>query len=206
MTNHDWLDDQTMIHDTRGRIVAAAFRSLAEHGYEAATVKDIAREAGVAPGLVHYYFETKEELLLAAIAYGCAQMPEPSGDPTEFARQAFADSKASLDVKSDFQRLILDMAAVGLHNPRIAERVVEFIRQDRGYIEQVARQVLAQRETRSPDEAPAIAAVVWGAIWGIALQKLLEPEFDAGAAIDALAEMALRNDPPSASVEGMSDV
>src|SRR5216683_2405650 len=98
MTNHDWLDDQTMIHDTRERIVAAAFRSLAEHGYEAATVKDIAREAGVAPGLVHYYFETKEELLLAAIAYGCAQMPEPSGDPTEFARQAFADSKASLDM------------------------------------------------------------------------------------------------------------
>jgi AcrR family transcriptional regulator len=195
-----------MIHDTRERIVAAAFRSLAEHGYEAATVKDIAREAGVAPGLVHYYFETKEELLLAAIAYGCAQMPEPSGDPTEFARQAFADSKASLDMKSDFQRLILDMAAVGLHNPRIAERVVEFIRQDRGYVEHVARQVLAQREARSPDEAPAIAAVVWGAIWGIALQKLLEPEFDAGAAIDALAEMALRNDPPAVPVDRVSDV
>jgi AcrR family transcriptional regulator len=206
MTNHDWLDDQTVTSDTRERIVAAAFRSLAEHGYEAATVKDIAHEAGVAPGLVHYYFETKEELLLAAIAYGCAQMPEPSGDPTEFAREAFADSKANLDLKTDFQRLILDMAAVGLHNPRIAERVVEFIRQDRGYIERVARQVLAQREMRSSDEAPAVAAVVWGAIWGIALQKLLEPEFDAGAAVDALAEMALRNGPPPPPVDAVSDV
>jgi AcrR family transcriptional regulator len=206
MTNHDWLDDQTVTTDTRERIVAAAFRSLAEHGYEAATVKDIAHEAGVAPGLVHYYFETKEELLLAAIAYGCAQMPEPSGDPTEFAREAFADSKANLDLKTDFQRLMLDMAAVGLHNPRIAERVVEFIRQDRGYIERVARQVLAQRETRSSDEAPAIAAVVWGAIWGIALQKLLEPEFDAGAAVDALAEMALRFGPPPPPVDAVADV
>jgi AcrR family transcriptional regulator len=192
--------------DTRQRIVAAAFRSLADHGYEAATIKDIAHEAGIAPGLVHYYFETKEELLLAAIAYGCAQMPVPTGDPTQFARQALAESKANLDLNGDFQRLILDMAAVGLHNPRIAERVVEFIRQDRGYIEQVARQVLAQREARSLDEAPALAAVVWGAIWGIALQKLLEPEFDAGAAIDALAEMALRSDPPPAVVEATPDV
>jgi AcrR family transcriptional regulator len=195
-----------MSGDRRQRIVAAAFRSLADHGYEAATIKDIAHEAGIAPGLVHYYFETKEELLLAAIAYGCAQMPVPTGDPTQFARQALAEGKANLDLNSDFQRLILDMAAVGLHNPRIAERVVEFIRQDRGYIEQVARQVLAQREARSLDEAPALAAVVWGAIWGIALQKLLEPEFDAGAAIDALAELALRNDPPPAGAGAASDV
>jgi AcrR family transcriptional regulator len=195
-----------MSGDTRQRIVAAAFRSLADHGYEAATIKDIAHEAGIAPGLVHYYFEAKEELLLAAIAYGCAQMPVPTGDPTQFARQALAQSKANLDLNSDFQRLILDMAAVGLHHPRIAERVVEFIRQDRGYIEQVARQVLAQREARSLDEAPALAAVVWGAIWGIALQKLLEPEFDAGAAIDALVEMALRNDPPPAGADAPSDV
>src|SRR5256885_709211 len=39
-------------------------------------MKDIAAEAGVAPGLAHYYFETKEDLLVAAIERG-----RPMGQP-----------------------------------------------------------------------------------------------------------------------------
>src|SRR2546428_3626204 len=47
----------------RERLLAAAYAVLAERGYEAATVKEVARAAGVAPGLVHYYWRNKEELL-----------------------------------------------------------------------------------------------------------------------------------------------
>ena len=49
---------------TREQIIQAAYRVLAEQGYDAATIKAIAREAGVAPGLLHYYFASKDELLV----------------------------------------------------------------------------------------------------------------------------------------------
>src|SRR5438270_449386 len=60
-----------MADQTKDRIVEAAYRTLVAHGYHDTSMKDIAREAGVAPGLAHYYFETKEDLLVAAIERGC---------------------------------------------------------------------------------------------------------------------------------------
>ena len=36
---------------------------VGEKGYSDFTIKDIAREAGLSTGLVHYYFKNKEDLL-----------------------------------------------------------------------------------------------------------------------------------------------
>ncbi|HEY9287413.1 MAG TPA: hypothetical protein VIT43_05260, partial [Candidatus Dormibacteraeota bacterium] len=46
---------------------------------------------------------------------------------------------------------------------------------------------------RARPEAPAdaIAAAVWGSLHGIYLQKLMDPDFNSDAAIDALGEMAI---------------
>src|SRR2546428_12707837 len=60
-----------MPDQTKERIVDAAYRTLVRQGYHETSMKDIAAEAGAAPGLAHYYFETKEDLLVAAIERGC---------------------------------------------------------------------------------------------------------------------------------------
>src|SRR5260370_42597334 len=52
---------------TREQIIQAAYRVLVERGYDAATIKAIAREAGGAPGLLHYYFASKDELLVEGL-------------------------------------------------------------------------------------------------------------------------------------------
>lgn len=49
------------------RILDAALRTFAAKGYHAATSKEIAAEAGVAEGLLFYYFGGKKELLLQAV-------------------------------------------------------------------------------------------------------------------------------------------
>lgn len=48
---------------TRAVIAEAAMRLFQEHGYEATTMRAIAREAGVAAGNAYYYFSSKEELI-----------------------------------------------------------------------------------------------------------------------------------------------
>ncbi|MEV0235164.1 TetR family transcriptional regulator [Nonomuraea sp. NPDC050786] len=53
--------------DTRGEILAAARKVFAEKGFDKATVRAIAREAGVDPALVHHYFDTKEGMFAAAM-------------------------------------------------------------------------------------------------------------------------------------------
>ena len=92
-----------------------------------------------------------------------------------------------------------------MHNAAVADALRRFVREDRTQIERLAREVLAQRRTRSPEnrgpreiadfvgieEVPAIAAAVWGGIFGIYLQSLVDPELDAEAAMDAFARMVM---------------
>ncbi|KQX09189.1 TetR family transcriptional regulator [Streptomyces sp. Root431] len=51
----------------RERILEAARTQFAERGYDKASVRGIAKAAGVDPALVHHYFGTKDEVFAAAI-------------------------------------------------------------------------------------------------------------------------------------------
>jgi AcrR family transcriptional regulator len=52
-----------VVEDRRDQIIDAAMQVFAQKGFSRATNKDIAREAGITPGLIYYYFESKEALL-----------------------------------------------------------------------------------------------------------------------------------------------
>ena len=54
---------------TREAILEAARRRFAEHGYEGATIRGIAADAGVDPALVHHYYGTKEKLFVVAMRF-----------------------------------------------------------------------------------------------------------------------------------------
>jgi AcrR family transcriptional regulator len=49
-------------------LIDAALRTISRLGFDRTTVRDIARAAGASPGSVSYYFQSKEELLRAAVA------------------------------------------------------------------------------------------------------------------------------------------
>jgi len=53
--------------DTRDRILVAARAAFGELGFEAATIRGVAAQAGVDPALVHHYFGTKQRLFVAAM-------------------------------------------------------------------------------------------------------------------------------------------
>src|SRR3954471_19457810 len=56
--------------DTRQRLFEAAVDLIAEQGYSATTVDDIALRAGVAKGTVYYNFASKTELFEALLQHG----------------------------------------------------------------------------------------------------------------------------------------
>jgi AcrR family transcriptional regulator len=55
--------------DTRGLILEAARAEFGSRGYEATTLRQIARVAGVDPRLVHHYFDGKEDLFVNALDF-----------------------------------------------------------------------------------------------------------------------------------------
>ncbi len=53
----------------RQEIIEALAEVMADHGYAKATIAEIAKVAGLAPGLVHYHFDDKREVLMGLIAH-----------------------------------------------------------------------------------------------------------------------------------------
>lgn len=51
--------------ETRDRLYEVALQRFARDGFEATTLRDIAADAGVSPGLLYRYFASKEAVLLA---------------------------------------------------------------------------------------------------------------------------------------------
>jgi TetR/AcrR family transcriptional regulator, fatty acid metabolism regulator protein len=53
------------VPDKRDRILDAAERTFARHGFFTAKVSDVAKEAGVADGTIYLYFKSKDDLLIS---------------------------------------------------------------------------------------------------------------------------------------------
>jgi hypothetical protein len=72
---------------TRAAILVAARRRFAHEGYDGASLREIASDAGVDAALVSRYFGSKEELFAEVI---CSEGPPSAlltGDPTEFGKR-----------------------------------------------------------------------------------------------------------------------
>src|SRR3989441_5959229 len=67
---------------TKGRILAAARKHFAAYGYERATIRAIAADAGVDPALVMRYFGTKEKLFAAAAEFDL-RLPDLAAVPRD---------------------------------------------------------------------------------------------------------------------------
>lgn len=211
MTNQIWLGVQPgpetkeksakLPSDNRERILQAAFSVLSRQGYENSSIKDISEEAGVAQGLVHYYFKSKQQLVLAVLAAVCQKMELQTPEGQAGAIAAFENFKLMLRTRPDVHALYIQLIGVGLHDAEIGAGVSDFVRSDRGHVEQIARQVLAERE-QDPTPARAIAGAVWAAILGIIVQSLVDKDFNADEAVDALAAMSLSAIYPTTATQG----
>ncbi|THA33058.1 ScbR family autoregulator-binding transcription factor [Streptomyces sp. A1547] len=62
------MAEQVRAIRTRQSILAAAAKIFEEHGYQAATISQILREAGVTKGALYFHFESKEDLAQGVLA------------------------------------------------------------------------------------------------------------------------------------------
>lgn len=181
----------------RAQIVRAAAAVLGRLGYSDSSVKQIAHEAGVAPGLVHYYFTSKEELLVAVVHDLEREMVADwqsavagIDDPLERIVAALDHTAVRCSEQPEFFRLLFDLYIVGLGNPAIRERCVELWTHFVDDIEQEVRQVLGRLPASGTVPPRALAEAIAGAIDGIALAGLLR-EREPIEVYDALTAMLL---------------
>ncbi len=69
----------------RDEIALVACRVVAEHGFDQATIVRIAREAGYTTGMVAHYFDTKQDIVIAALRLILRRIEERLTRPSEAA-------------------------------------------------------------------------------------------------------------------------
>lgn len=85
-------------NNTRTRIIDAAERQFAEHGYDAVSVRSITDMAGVRLGLLAYHFGTKEFLFESVIARRVDELNQRRLEALEAAqRQDSVDARAIIN-------------------------------------------------------------------------------------------------------------
>lgn len=111
-------------------IMEATYEALCEHGYADLTVQRIAEKLGKSTAAIHYHYDTKDELLVAFLAYLLDGMDEwfdadPEADPRE-RLASLLDSLLPAEPHDDrFTVAMLDMRAQAPHNEAFREQFVE---------------------------------------------------------------------------------
>ena len=91
--------------DTRGRILNAAGEVFADHGFKAATVREICRRAEVNLSSVNYYFRDKERLYVEV--FKAAHPGGPEGIAIlDWPDDASPEQKLRLFIRALFERLL----------------------------------------------------------------------------------------------------
>ncbi len=182
----------------RAQIVRATIRCLAQDGYARLTMKNVAREAGVSQGILHYYFRDKREILAAALETVAADLnrgvavAQARGARDPRARLA-AVVRACLDVAVEQREVwvvFIEFWGEMPHDRRLREinaAVYARARAALGALVQDGVRAGVFRNVRPADAAAVILALVDG----VSLQLTFEPDAMPAARAARLVDAAI---------------
>jgi AcrR family transcriptional regulator len=174
------------------RIVEAMRRSVARRGSAGSTFDHVAREAGVSRGLLHYYFGTKEKLLVEAVRHDCelrmAQLEQRLADARsaeDFIALMAQNLQETVRDDPDFVTLLFELFTLSRRNADIAAEYAELNRGMRDHVAEMLATAQRDGVLHLRAEPDAVAEILFSLGDGFALRMLAEPERDFAATVQA---------------------
>lgn len=167
---------------TRERLLEAAATVFARRGFAAASLDEVAEEAGLTKGAVYSNFANKEDLVLAVLddrlGRRMTDIPAQLDFSADFAEQADKASRLFMATSQEEQWLLvlgLDFAAHAARNAEFRERYAARHRENLRAIAGLIRQASNERHVSLP-LPPEEMAIVFNALgMGLALEQLHDP-------------------------------
>ena len=156
--------------DERRRQIALGLRrTMARKGYDGASVADVARAARLTPGLVHYHFKDKLEILLAVLD-GLVEEHEArldravadAGADAAAALAAFLDVHLAVGPRADPEALACwnILGTEALRQPRVGRAFARSLRGLRDRLLAIIAAGLAEGSFRTSEPEAAAAALL----------------------------------------------
>ena len=163
---------------TATRILDAAFRRLASDGYNKLSTRDIAAEAGVNHAAIHYYFGTKDKLVIAVLDEANRRLLERQNQMYDTAggfaaKWAQARQFYEQDLASGFVRVQMELWAASLSNQELRKEFLPRILAWRQIIEAAVRDAFRLYQFDLPASPDAIACWISSFWFGMEFEMLL---------------------------------
>ncbi len=185
--------------DKRTRILDAAIRVFAEHGYHEARVGDIAEDAGVAHGLLYHYFASKDDVLRTIFVENWGQLiarfravegaDEPAGEKLE------GIAKILLRTWRNDPALVTVMVREVARSHQLQDRVDE-VREAFAIVQRIVEEGQAEGVFRRDVDARLASWLFYGGLeevlTGWVLGQLPDSEDDVARAERTAVDVALR--------------
>jgi AcrR family transcriptional regulator len=177
--------------DKAQRIIAAMRSSVGRRGAAGSTFDHVAREAGVSRGLLHYYFGSKERLLVEVVRHDCEvrnrNMDERLAQASTL--DAILDAlvvglNEFLEDEAGGQAVIYEMLSASRHSEEIRAELAELYRQWRERLAGWLRIKERDGVIRLQAEPEAVASILFALADGFGIQSLSDPDWDQTAAFD----------------------
>jgi AcrR family transcriptional regulator len=177
--------------DKAQRIIAAMRSSVGRRGAAASTFDHVAREAGVSRGLLHYYFGSKEQLLVEVCRHDCEvriEALEAGLAQADSADAIIAALRHGLEEfvehEADSQAVIYELLSASRHSEEIRSEMAELYRRWRAHLADALRQKEREGVVSLQADPEAVAAVLFALGDGLGIQMVSDPGWDNGPSFE----------------------
>jgi AcrR family transcriptional regulator len=177
--------------DKAARIVEAMRTSVAARGIAGSTFDHVAREAGVSRGLLHYYFGTKERLLVEVVRRECEvrgqsldQAVASAAGADELIDALVRSFEAILGEGSSTMVTFYELLTLGQRNGEIAAELAELARSTRTRLADALRVGRDSGVFELRAEPDDVASFLFALADGVTIRRLSEPGLDARPLMD----------------------
>jgi TetR/AcrR family acrAB operon transcriptional repressor len=180
-------------------IVAAATRVVARQGYAHTSLMDVAGEAGMSKGAVHYHFPTKEALMARVLADACDAVAEraraawsAAATPDGAIRGSIRELWRMRAERTPEAAVVADLLAQSLHDAALRPALASFYRQAAGQLAEHLRSVASTLGVRPKLPMALLPRVLNGLLDGLVMQHFVDPDaLDEQQVVSAIETIAL---------------
>jgi DNA-binding transcriptional regulator YbjK len=158
----------------RDRVIDAAFQTLREEGFTHASARAVATRGGFNSGLIFYYFDSMNDLLVEALARSSrvqlAKYQDALADVTELT-ELIASVRARLrdDMASGHVKVLVELVGAGSSDERLRAAVFEQVEPWIKFTEQTLERVVGASELRGFVPADQLSFAVVSLFLGMEL-------------------------------------
>jgi AcrR family transcriptional regulator len=171
--------------DKARRIIEAMRASVGSRGAAASTFDHVAREAGVSRGLLHYYFGSKERLLVEVVRHDCDLRIEALDQHLAAAHSLddvvaalVAQLEAFVEDDEGSQAVVYELLSASRHSEEIRAELAELYRRWRAHLADALRAKEREGVVTLEADAEDVASILFALGDGLGLQMISDRDWD----------------------------